>query len=81
MSDESQQAPLGIYVLPSEPNVPPTAVIAEVIIPAADGVMAINGATAIWNADMGAWCIEGNPVPQEVGDAITAHAKALGVEW
>lgn len=75
MTDE-QMTETTIYVLPSAPGMPPRAMVGQGI-----GDVAIVGAMATWSTDMGAWMIEGMPVPQELGDAITEHAKSLGIEW
>jgi hypothetical protein len=70
---------MDIYVLPSEPGVPPRAMVGQ-ITPAEEGFTVI-GELATWSRDMGMWLIEERPVPPELGEAITAHAKSLGVEW
>jgi hypothetical protein len=66
---------LVIYVLPTEEGLPPRAVIGE---QASGG---IRGPLATWSRDSGAWEVGGVPVPDELGEAITDHAKSLGVEW
>jgi hypothetical protein len=62
------------YVLPTEPGQPPRAIIGR---PAEGG---LAGVLATWSRDSGAWTVGGAPVPQEVSDAITEHARSLGVE-
>lgn len=73
---------LGIYVLPSEQGLPPRAVLHEV--ESEDELQpgtSIEGPLAVWSRDMGVWTVGGDPLPMALGDAITAHAKSLGVEW
>lgn len=44
--------------------------------------IAVQRTLATWSADSGMWLLEdGSPVPVELGEAITEHAKNLGVEW
>lgn len=69
-----------IYVLPSEPNMPPRAAIIEAA-PLDDDAMVVSETVATWSADMGAWIVDGVPLPQELCEAITEHAKSLGVSW
>lgn len=77
MADELRVT--AIYVLPSEPNIPPRAIIGSpVATEAGEGVIGIQ---STWSADLGMWTIEGAPVGNELSDAITEHAKSLGVEW
>jgi len=71
---------ISIYVLPSEPGMPPQAVIGEVEEGDEDDA-SIHGALAIWSRDLGAWTLGGIPVPTDLGDSITEHAKSLGVDW
>lgn len=75
MSD--QGVGMAIYVLPTEQGKPPQAVIGA---PMGEGET-IMGVVSIWSADMGSWTVEGIPVPEDLSDAITEHAKSLGVEW
>lgn len=72
-----------IYVLPTEENLPPRAVLFEgpMMMMASDEGTAIAGTLAMWSADIGTWVVNDIPLPQELADAITAHAKDLGVEW
>jgi hypothetical protein len=39
----------------------------------------IVGTLATWTADMGVWTVSGTPVPQDLSEAISAHAASLGV--
>lgn len=66
-----------IYVLPTEKNAPVTALVGTV----AGGAM--FGTLAFWSSDSGTWLwtTNGQPVERELAEAITAHAKSLGVEW
>jgi hypothetical protein len=68
-----------IYVMPTEEGLPPRAIVGA-IMQEEQGI-AIAGAMATWNADTGVWMIEGQAVPEDMGEAITEHAKSLGVEW
>jgi len=71
-----------IYVLPSEPNTPPRALIGEIEMDTEEGKITCTGVMAVWSFDVGTWTVDGAPaLPQELCDAITAHAKDLGVEW
>lgn len=65
---------VSIYVLPTEEGMPPRAVIGE------DMGDTISGSVAVWTADMGTWTMGGIPLPQELAEAISAHAGSLGVE-
>lgn len=66
---------MAIYVLPTEPGLPPRAVIGQPV----EGT--IQGAVAVWSGDVGSWTLHGELLPSELSDAITEHAKSLGVEW
>ena len=77
-----------IFVLPTIEGLPPRAMLGEVIATAEDTegeeevqALAMMGVLATWSHDMGTWTVEGMPVPQELADRITEHAKDLGVEW
>jgi hypothetical protein len=66
-----------IYVLPTEAGLPPRAVLGEPVL----GGKMVVGTIAMWTADMGCWTLNGVPLPPELSDTITEHAKSLGVEW
>jgi len=67
---------VGIYVLPSEEGVPPRAAFLVEVSP---GVTAAIGGVEYTNE---AWRYpDGTEVEEELGNAITAHAEELGVEW
>lgn len=66
-----------IYVLPTEGGSPPRALIGEPM--PEEG--AVYATISTWSADMGAWTIDDIPVPEDLNEAITEHAKSLGVEW
>lgn len=72
-----------IYVLPSEQGSPPRAILGE--YEEEDDVPGlgepVQGMLATWSQDLGVWMIGPNPLPNELSDAITDHAKNLGVEW
>lgn len=68
------------YVLPSEPGLPPRALLMERETELEEGEQ-IEGVLATWSADMGMWTVAGMPIPQEFGESLTEHAKSLGVEW
>lgn len=71
---------VGIYVLPSEPGLPPRAMLGEPV-ETEEGV-AMIGKLATWSSDTGVWLLEGGEIlPLELSEAITAHAKDLGVDW
>lgn len=69
-----------IFVLPSSPNSPPRAILAEVE-EGHEEDEEFDGVMAIWSRDFGCWCVGGVPLQPELSEAITAHAKSLGVEW
>ena len=70
-----------IYVLPSEEGLPPRAIVGEAFIPGEDGILVLGGGMITWTADSGTWVTEGGmPVPEELADATTSHARDLGVE-
>lgn len=66
---------VSIYVLPTEAGLPPRAIVG------AASNDTIEGVVVTWSADLGAWTLEGLPIPNELGEAITDHAKSLGVDW
>lgn len=89
---------VGIYVLPTEENMPPRAAlyINETLGPedvpdelkeeaedlGAVAFVALSKKMVSWSNDTGMWLWEdGLPVPADLGEAITEHAKNLGVEW
>jgi len=63
-----------IYVLRTEEGKPPRALVGEGDEPQSGDPL------AVFSYDSGCWMINGIPVPEELGDAITAHARSLGVE-
>jgi len=65
---------MSIYVLRTEEGKPPRALVGEWPEPRP------SDALAVFSHDTGCWMINGIPVPDELGDAITAHARSLGVE-
>lgn len=68
--------PLGIYVLPTEEDLPPRAVFLTELAP---GLTAVVGEVAYIED---AWRhANGEEVVEELAEAITAHAESLGVEW
>lgn len=72
-----------IYVLPTEENLPPRAVLfdpSEVLVGTEEGLL-VAGTLSTWSRDLGTWVIGDLPLPQELADRITEHAKSLGVEW
>jgi hypothetical protein len=77
MIDPDEIAVTAIFVLPTEVGYPPRAVLGE---PVLDGDV-IVGAVAMWTADLGCWTLNGVPLPPDVSDTITEHAKSLGVPW
>ena len=69
------------YVMPTEEDQPPRALIAERMIETPIGLIAEGDRQmAVWNADVGAWCIDGDPIDVAFGNEITERARALGVE-
>jgi hypothetical protein len=72
MTDEP--TPVGIYVLPTEPGLPPRALIGTI-----ENDEMAEGMMAVWSSDTGQWQIAGLPVNDDLNQAITAHACDLGV--
>jgi hypothetical protein len=94
---------LHIFVMPTQPEVPPRALLFEVPddpvernealramaedlqqkADAAEEMMEpmimVPGTYATWVQDSGCWMVGGQPVQQELGDAITNRAAELGV--
>lgn len=69
-----------IYVLPSEEGLPPRALLME----GTEQVWereTVDGVFAVWSRDLGCWTTGGVPLPEELGEVITEHAKSLGVPW
>lgn len=63
---------IGIYVLPTEDDLPPRAAFIT------SDRQVVGGAIYIEDA----WRFQdGTEVPEELADAITEHAESLGVEW
>lgn len=75
---------LAIYVLPTQPYMPPRAVVSEVDddFEGAIGEPVPEGVLATWSRDLGTWLGPDQlPLPEELASAITGHAKSLGVMW
>jgi hypothetical protein len=85
--EEQEVGDVEFVVMPSEPNKPPRALmIAGMVLLRvdADGQphVGLLGNLLTWSSDQGAWLNEdGGQVADELGEAITARAKELGVEW
>lgn len=62
---------LSIYVMPTEEGLPPRA-----LVQTGDG----TPLSAVYEDEKEAWTIEGEEVPDELSQAITDHARNLGVE-
>lgn len=74
-ADRQEQA-VGIYVLPTEEDVPPRAVF---VVDVAPGFKAAVGGVQYTD---NAWRYpDGSEVAEELARAITEHAESLGVEW
>jgi hypothetical protein len=68
-----------IYVLPTEPGFPPRAIVGTMLM--IDGEMeGLHGKVAIFSRDSGCWMFGGTPVDDELNEAITNHARSLGVD-
>lgn len=60
-----------IFVLPTRPNMPPQAQLKT----------KFGDTIATWSNDEGTWTVEGgSQVTDELAEAITAHARSLGVD-
>ena len=84
MTDEENELEVkavGIYVLPTEEGMPPRAILTPVtgIGELNEEELSVVGQMAVWTADMGCWTVAGTPLPQALGEAISAHAASLGV--
>jgi hypothetical protein len=66
---------LNVYVLPTEENLPPRAILFEGETPNAQ-----NARVSVWSADVGTWTLEGVPLNTSLADIITGHARSLGVD-
>lgn len=76
MTGNGNQQQMGIYVMPTEEDLPPRAAF---LVEMAPGIQTQVGGAAYID---GAWRYQnGEEVDQELADAITAHAESLGVEW
>ena len=64
-----------IYVLPTEEGRPPRAVVGEQAI---DGFVGLP-VQYVHDDDRWIWEANGQPVPDDLGEAITSHARWLGV--
>lgn len=72
----AQMPEIGIYVLPTEEDLPPRAAF---VIEVAPGMTAAVGGASYTD---GAWRYpDGREVEEGLADAITEHAESLGVEW
>jgi hypothetical protein len=77
---------VGLYILPTETGQPPRAWIGPMIVDEESGMgqpdPTVAGIMWTWSRDLGMWLDPlGSPIPTELGDQVTAHAKALGVDW
>jgi len=92
--EEVEDEGIGIYVLPSEENMPPRAMLFRQIegeLPEelkaqldeeAGMIQVVESTMVTWSNDSGTWLqMDGTPVSPDVGEAITQHAKDLGVDW
>ncbi|MGA2928485.1 MAG: hypothetical protein ABSG43_21330 [Solirubrobacteraceae bacterium] len=79
--DEQFTITLGIYILPTVRGIPPRAVLTTVSPEELVRSRSVPGMMAIWTADQGSWMVEGEAIPEEISNAITAQAKSLGVKW
>jgi hypothetical protein len=62
-----------IYVLPTEEGKPPRALVGEAV----QG--ALMGVQVEWSGEDGRWKFDGEPLEDELSEAITEHARSLGV--
>lgn len=85
MADEQEGQMISIYVMPTEEGKPPRAILYSMPVETIEDARALStveGALATWSRDMGVWQMpDGTIVPEDIGNAITEHAKNLGVEW
>lgn len=75
---------MNIYILPTQGNAPCRALLFEGELE--EGVevfggVAVSGVIVQWSSDLGTWTLGGTILPAPLSEAITAHAKNLGVEW
>lgn len=70
-----------IYVLPTEEGYPPRAILgqaeSEDEVPDVGDTM--FGDVAVWTGDLGCWTMHGTPLPKDLSDTISDHARSLGV--
>jgi len=76
---------ISIYVLPSVKNSPPRAILMDAdtapdpVIEPGETVQ-MRGMLVTWQADTGQWVDQsGLGIPPQLSEAITEHAKSLGV--
>jgi len=87
---DENEVPISIYVLPTMPGRPATAVLHRVTI--ADMEMpeleegesivataSLEEAIATWSNDIGTWTVSGQPLPEALSETISEHAASLGV--
>lgn len=72
---------VSIYVLPTEEGKPCRALLFDGDKFDLETDTEIEGSIAQWSSDMGVWTVDGSILPTPLSDAITGHAKSLGVEW
>lgn len=72
-----------IYVYPTETGLPPRALIGHADVEEPEDLeteVEVEGqAVAVFSNDIGCWTLNGEPVPTQLSDAISAHARNLGV--
>lgn len=78
MGDEAPDS-LNIYVLPTEKGTPPRAMLFSG--EHEPNQLPPDAKLVVWSRDSACWCLNGTPIPKELGDQITAHAQSLGVPW
>jgi hypothetical protein len=74
---------VSVYVLPTQPGRPPQACLFEAPDEVPEGgAVEVDAMLVTWSPDMGAWVNPASvPLPAEIGEVITEHAKSLGVPW
>jgi hypothetical protein len=75
-----------IYVLPTQEKMPPRALLYDelpvTLMSEGETILTAGvGMAVTWSNDMGVWVgSDGIPLPPEVGEVITEHARSLGVD-
>lgn len=78
-----------IFVMPTEEGMPPRAILGNIEVPEGEELEQQESTVmeaveagqhmAVFSNDVGCWTLNGSPLPPELSDAISDHARNLGV--